>query len=231
MTDSFTDHLIELRRRTVSALIVFLIASVASYPLAQPMLLKIKSDMLPDASLVIIDPAEAVTAYVNVSLLMGFILALPATVYHMWAFLDPALRRQERKMMLFLIVPSVSLFLAGVAFGYFILVPTALRFLLDSSEPLATPMLSLASTISFVTTILLALGFLFQWPLITAVLGRLGFLKAGTLSQYRRHSIVFIILAAGIITPDPTIIPQLILSAPMMLLYETGIITSKIAGG
>ena len=212
-------------------MIVFFIVAVASYPLAGPVLLKMKSDLLGDVPLVIIDPTEAVVAYVNVSILIGFILTLPVSIYHLWAFLNPALRRQERKMILYLIVPSVAMFLAGVAFGYFILVPMALRLLIFESYPLATPMLSLGSTISFISTLLLALGIVFQWPLITAALGRFGLVKSRTLAEYRRHSIVLIVLAAGIITPDPTIVPQLILSVPMMLLYELGIITSKVAGG
>lgn len=230
-TQDFTQHLIELRRRIISILVVFGAVTILSYPLAQPILLKAKSDLLGGVSLVILEPQEAVVAYVNVSMLIGLLLTLPLITYHMWAFMAPGLLAKEKKMVAYLVVPSVLMFLAGVAFGYFILLPLAFRILLSSAEPLATPMLSLGSVISFSVTILAALGLLFQMPLVSAALSKLGVLKASTLSKYRRHAIVLIVLVAGIITPDPTIIPQLILSVPMILLFELSIWTSRLAGG
>jgi sec-independent protein translocase protein TatC len=181
--------------------------------------------------LVIIEPQEAVVAYVNVSILIGCLITLPVFTYNMWAFIAPALMKREKTLILCLVAPSVLMFLLGVAFGYVILLPAALRFMIDEAAPLATPMISLGSAISLITSMLLALGIVFQWPLITAALGRLGIVKAGSLSAYRRHAIVLIVLLAGIITPDPSIVPQLILSVPMVMLYELGILTSKIAGG
>jgi sec-independent protein translocase protein TatC len=230
-TASFTDHLIELRRRIITTFLVFMLATLLSYPLAQPLLLRIKADLLNDLPLIVIDPTEAVVAYVNVSLLIGFIITLPVMTYNIWAFITPALKNREKKLILYLVVPSVVMFLIGVSFGYFLLIPMALRFLLADVQPLATPMLSLGSTISFVSALLMALGIVFQWPLITAALGKLGIVKSSAFAKYRRHAIVVIVLAAGILTPDPTIAPQLILSFPMIILYEFGIITSKMAGG
>ncbi len=143
MKESFTAHLAEFRRRMLSSLAVFLLATLLSYPLAQPLLIRIKSDLLGGLPLIVIDPTEAVVAYVNVSILIGFLLSLPVFTYHMWAFISPALARSERRMILQFVIPSAVMFLAGVSFGYFVLVPLALRFLLDGIAPLATPMLSL----------------------------------------------------------------------------------------
>lgn len=231
MKASFTEHLAELRRRLVSVVVLFVLATIVSYPLAQPLLAKVKSDLLDGVPLVILEPQEAVVAYVNVSMLIGFALTLPALTYHMWAFISPALMAREKRMTLYLIAPSALLFALGVAFGYLILLPLAFRILLAEAMPLASPMLSLGSVVSFITTLLFALGVVFQMPLVTAALAKLGVLKARTLGEYRRHVIVLIVLAAGIITPDPTIVPQLILSVPMILLYELGIFTAKLAGG
>jgi sec-independent protein translocase protein TatC len=228
---SFLEHLAELRRRLISVTALFVVATIVSYPLSQPILSKVKSDLLGDIPLVIIEPQEAMVAYVYVSMFFGFALMLPAITYNVWAFISPALLASEKRMVLYLVAPSVLLFLIGVSFGYFLLLPLALRVLIAGAAPLASPMLSLGSVVSFITTILLALGVVFQIPLVTAALSKMGLLKAKTLSKYRRHVMVLIVLAAGIITPDPTIIPQLMLSVPMLLLYELGIITSRLAGG
>jgi sec-independent protein translocase protein TatC len=181
--------------------------------------------------MIMIGPQEALMAYVNVSILIAFALTLPVITYHMWAFIAPGLLKKEKMMLAYLVIPSVALFVIGVSFGYFILLPIILRFLIASAVPLAIPMLSLESTFSFIVTILLALGLVFQLPLITAALTKLGVIRPKTLTGNRRHAIVLLFLAAGIITPDPTVVPQIILAVPLILLYEIGILTSKLAGG
>ncbi|MFH1055512.1 MAG: twin-arginine translocase subunit TatC [Candidatus Altiarchaeota archaeon] len=231
MKASFTEHLIEFRRRLIVVLAFLIAATVLSYPLAQPLLLKMKEDLLGGINLVIIEPQEAVMAYFSVSLLLGFTFTLPVLTYHLWAFIAPGLLKQERRMLAYLIIPSVFMFLIGVAFGYYVLLPVALKFLLASAEPLATPMISLGSATSFITSLLLALGVVFQLPLITAALSRLGVLDYRTLARYRRHVIVLIFLIAGIITADPGFVTQTLLAVPMVLLYEVGILTSRVAGG
>lgn len=231
MKASLAEHLLEFRRRLIVVLVFLALATVLSYPLAQTLLMKIKSDLMPGVNLVIIEPQEAVISYINVSILLGFTFTSPVIAYNLWAFIAPGMLRREKRMLAYVVLPSVALFLAGMAFGYFILLPMAFRLLLDSAAPLATPMISLGAAVSFITTILLALGLVFQMPLIAAILARIGVLKHSTLSNYRRHAIVLIILLAGIITPDPTPIPQIILSVPMIILYELSIYSAKLAGG
>jgi len=228
---SFTEHLAELRRRQIIVLAVFTLTTVLSYPLSKPILSKVKSDLLADTPLVILAPQEALMAYVRVSMLVGFGLTLPVLTYHLWAFIAPGLLQRERRLLLYLVLPSALMFALGVLFGYFVLLPVTLRLMLSSAAPLATPMLSLGTTFSFITSILLALGVTFQLPLATAALTKLGVLDAPALSRHRRHAIVLLLLAAAIVTPDPSVIPQLILAVPMILLYELGILTSKLAGG
>jgi sec-independent protein translocase protein TatC len=228
---TFTGHLAELRRRLIAVCAVYALATVLSYPLAKPLLLKIRSDLLGGVPLVVIEPQEAVVAYVNVSMLIGLALALPAIAYHVWAFIAPGLAGRERKTLLCLVAPSAAMFIAGVGFGYYILLPVAFSFLLAEAALLATPMISLGSALSFITSVLAALGLVFQMPLVSAGLARLGVLRAQTLANHRRHAIVAIVLVAGIITPDPSVVPQLILSVPMIALYEAGIWTARLAGG
>jgi sec-independent protein translocase protein TatC len=228
--EPFIGHLEELRHRLISCLAILALGTVISYPLAKPLLLRMKHDLMGAIPLVIIDPTEAVVAYVNVSFVLGFLLALPAMAYQFWAFIWPALFKRERRALLYLVVPSVSLFFLGLSFGYFFLIPTTLDFMIGEAAPLATPMVSLAAAASLISNLLLALGIVFQWPLISAALARIGVLGADDLARYRRHAIVLIVLVAGIITPDPTIVPQLVLSIPMIALFEAGILTARMAG-
>jgi sec-independent protein translocase protein TatC len=227
----FADHLAELRRRLITVLALYMLIAVLSYPLAKPLLSRMKADLLPGAHLIIVDPQEAVMSYIKASLLIAFALTLPVTAYHAWAFAAPALLRDEKRLIAYLIVPSTIMFAAGAAFGYLILLPVALGFLIGEAEPLATPMLSMDAAFSFITFILLAMGLVFQLPLVCAALAKLGVLTPARLSHYRRHAIVLIFLASGIITPDPSPVTQALLAAPMMVLYELGILAAKIAGG
>jgi sec-independent protein translocase protein TatC len=231
VSESFRGHLTELRRRLVFVTVLFFLSSVLSYPLAQPLLMKVKADLFGGMPLVILDPQEAVMAYVKVSMLLGFALTLPALAYHAWAFVAPGLLADEKRLIAYLLAPSAALFLLGAAFGYFIVLPVALGFLIESARPLATPMISLDAAMSFVVFILFALGVVFQIPLVTWALARLRVLSAAQLARYRRHAIVLIFLAAGIITPDPSPVTQTILAVPMVLLYEVGIFAAKAAGG
>lgn len=230
MKASVVEHLAELRRRIILVLAVFAVSALLSYPVSKPILSIVKDDLLADVDLVVLGPQEAILTYVKVSLLIGFSVALPFITYHAWAFIAPGLLKRERRLIAYLVLPSAFLFLAGVAFGYFVLLPVALTFLVASASGLAEPMLSLSATFGFIATVLFALGVIFQLPLVTAALTKLGVLDAGTLTKYRRHAIVLILLAAALIT-DPSIITQLLLAVPMLLLYEAGILTSKLMGG
>ncbi len=221
----------ELRRRLLAVLALLAFASLVSYPLAQPLLLKAKEDLFPGVRLVILQPQEAIVTYLKTSILIGFALTLPAMTYHLWAFLAPGLLRDERRMATALVIPSAVLFAAGIAFGYCLLLPATIGFLIGSAAPLAEPMISLDEAASFVTFILAALGLVFQMPLATWALARLGAVTPGGLAAYRRHAVVLIFLASGLITPDPGPLTQILLAMPMMLLYEAGILSAKLAGG
>lgn len=221
----------ELKRRLLAVLALLAFASVASYPLAQPLLLKVKGDLFPGVRLVILQPQEAIITYLKTSILIGFAFTLPAITYHLWAFLAPGLLKDEKRMVTTLVIPSAIMFVTGAAFGYYLLLPATLGFLIDSAAPLAEPMISLDEAVSFVTFILAALGMVFQMPLASWALARLGAVSSGDLAAYRRHAIVLIFLAAGVITPDPSPITQILLALPMMLLYEASIISAKLAGG
>lgn len=230
MKAEFRKHFEEARSRLSKILLFFLFCTLLSYPLAKPVMQAVKDDMLSGVELVVIEPQEAIIAYIWASLLMGVLLTVPFMTYHLWVFMAPGLKKSEKNLILRLFVPAVFLFGLGCAFGYFVLMPVSLKFLISQATPLATPMLSLYSTFSFITYLLILLGLMFEFPLISYGLSRAGFLSHETMRQYRRHAIVASFLFAAVVT-DPSPVTQVILAAPMVALYEVGVLTAKIGGG
>lgn len=224
---SVVDHLEELRSRLWVSIITFALASVFSYPLAVQLLVKIKDDILGDVPLVILSPLEAVSVNVKISFLLGFVISLPVLVYEFWSFLSPALNKKEKRVLAYSLFPSILLFLVGVLFAYRILLPTTLEFMLNEAYPVASPMLSLNETFSFIIFILFTTGVSFQLPLVVAALSKVGIVNYKMLSSTRRYAIVVIFIFAAVITPDPTLVSQLLVAVPVTLLYEASIQISR----
>ncbi|MFH1126049.1 MAG: twin-arginine translocase subunit TatC, partial [Candidatus Altiarchaeota archaeon] len=225
---SVVDHLGELRRRLWISVIVFVLASVFSYPLASYIIQIMKEDLMGGVTLVILSPLEAVSVKVKISLLVGFILSLPVLAYEFWSFLSPGLKAGERRFLAVSLLPSILLFLTGVLFAYRVLLPTAIRLMLDEAYPVAVPMLSLGETFSFVLFVLFSTGVSFQLPLVVVALSRIGILDYRMLSSTRKYAIVGIFIFAAAVTPDPTMVSQMLVAVPMLLLYEVSIQLSRL---
>lgn len=224
---TFFEHLEELRRRVVVLVVFFVVVSVLSYPFVGGLLSHVIRDQLGTTRLVILSPQEAVIAYIKTSIFIGFILTIPLFIYELWSFIEPALNPAEKKLLAYSIIPSLLLFSLGVLFAYFILLPITLNFLLSESLPVAEPMLSLDATITFILFMLLVVGFSFQLPLIVAVLAKIHLLDYKTLSNKRRYVILSIFIFAAIVTPDTTFFSQLIVSIPLIVLYEFSVQISR----
>lgn len=161
--------------------------------------------------------------HIVTALVFGFIVAFPYVLWELWRFIRPALRASERKYTTGFVLVTSFLFIVGILFGYYVLTPLSLNFLVNYqvSEQI-TNQFTLQSYISFVTTLTLASGLIFELPLLIYILARLGLITAGFLRKYRRHAIVVILIVASIITP-PDIMSQILLSIPIYFLYEIGI--------
>jgi sec-independent protein translocase protein TatC len=171
---------------------------------------------------------EMIGTYMKVSLAAGIILAMPYLVYQLLMFVSPALTRREKKRV-YLILPWITLmFIAGVAFGYFILIPPATNFLLTFGSDIATPMIKIGNYISIVTRLLVASGAVFETPVIITFLARLGIVKPKMLSSKRRHAFVAAFIIAALITPTFDPINQTLVAAPLIVLYELSIWLAKL---
>jgi sec-independent protein translocase protein TatC len=171
---------------------------------------------------------EMIGTYMKVSLAAGTILAMPYLVYQLLMFVSPALTRREKKRV-YLLLPWITLmFIAGVAFGYFILIPPATSFLMTFGSNIATPMIKIGNYISIVTRLLVASGAVFETPVIILFLARMGIVKAKMLSSKRRHAIVAAFIIAALITPTFDPINQSLVALPLIVLYELSIWLAKL---
>ena len=166
-------------------------------------------------------------AHIKISLIAGVIMAFPYIIYEFWRFLAPALYSTERKHARGAVFFISVLFLAGVAFGYFIICPLSVNFLFNYQvSELAENNIKLMSFVSTVTAVSFAAGIMFELPAIIYFLSKVGLVTPNFLRKYRKHSIVLILLLSAIITP-PDIFSQILVCFPLIFLYEISIGISK----
>ncbi len=220
-------HFFELRHRLIRCVIAVLITTIISFVFARQIFHIL---ILPagDINLIYIGMTEMIGTYMKVSLASGIILAMPYLVYQFIMFGSPALTRKEKRHV-YLILPWIALmFAAGVAFGYFILVPPATKFLITFGSDIATPQIKIGNYISVVTRLLLAIGLAFEMPVVTTFLSRLGIITPKWLSDKRKSAIILAFILAAIITPTFDPINQSLVAAPLIVLYEMSIWLAKL---
>jgi sec-independent protein translocase protein TatC len=163
------------------------------------------------------------STHVWVSLIAGFILAFPYVLYEVWRFVSPGLKSTERNYSRWILFFGAILFAFGVLFGYYVIVPLSLQFLGSYSiSEEVNNLIELNSYISTVSTVTLAAGIIFELPVVIYFLAKTGLVTADWLRKYRRHSIVLIMVLSAVITP-PDIASQILVSFPIMILYEVSI--------
>ena len=221
---TLVEHLGELKGRVIKSVIFIIICSFFVYNYIDyilPVLTK------PVGRLVFIAPQEAFITYVKIAFFGGLFLSSPFVLYQVWKFISCGLKPNERKYTSIFGPFSFLLFVLGSTFGYFVIVPIGIKFLLGFATELITPMIAVNRYISFIGTLTLAFGLVFQLPLISIFLTKIGIVTPLFLSRKRRHAIVFIFILAAIFTP-PDIITQSLMAIPLLVLYEIGIIFSKL---
>ena len=214
-------HLQELRRRLLRSTIAVAIGVLICFIFREWLFFVIK---YPAAGIPFsaIEITENMSAIMQVSFAGGIILAMPVIVYHGIMFVAPALTRQEKKWV-YIIVPWIFLmFLAGVAFGYFMLAPWTIWFLYNFGSNIAEMTPRISNYIGFITKLLLLTGLVFEMPIISTFLARIGILKPEWLSNKRPIAVLIAFIVAAVITP-PDPITQILLAIPIIILYEMSI--------
>jgi sec-independent protein translocase protein TatC len=227
---TFTQHLEELRSRLWVALAAVAVGTFAGFFFSEALLKILTAPIQNEMGRVyFFSPTGAFTVRLKTALLVGVVAASPVWLYELWQFVSPALFEKEKKMILGLLGAASLLFLGGVIFAFFWVVPVSLKFLVSGMQSeILKPMISVEHYVSFLTGMLLAFGAAFNFPVMLLALTGLGVLGSEKLCRYRRHVIVLIFIAAAVLTPTPDVFGQLVLAVPLMVLFEISILGAKI---
>ncbi|NQT33517.1 MAG: twin-arginine translocase subunit TatC [Candidatus Omnitrophica bacterium] len=222
-------HLEEVRRRVLFCVIVLVLATIGAFSWGEAIMSVVTAPIQKQVSqLIFIAPTEAFVAFLKVSILAGFIASFPFILYHAWRFLSPAFQKRERRRISMWLLSSLFLFFAGIAFAYFIVIPAALEFLLNFNREVASPQITLGKYVSFFTALIIVGGIVFEIPVVMGLLTDAGILKTAVLRKKRHYALIVILMFAAIITPTQDIVNMLLFAVPMILLYEIGILISRI---
>jgi sec-independent protein translocase protein TatC len=251
---TLVEHLLELRNRLVKAAVALAAATIlaaifyqrwfdiAVWPImgrCKPAAAAALSAAAPEAAgaaggvqlpcLQAITPTELVFAFIKVTLVVGLILAMPVIAYQAWAYIAPGLTRKERRYVIAL-VPGVTIsFVAGILFAYFALMPPALGFLLGFGNNVVEIKPTVASYISFITRLLVAIGLVFQLPVVLFFLAKVRLINPKMLGTIRRYVVVVAFIVAAVVTPTPDPFNQLLVAIPILVLYEVGALLARFA--
>lgn len=215
-------HINALRKHLLRSVLAIVITTAVSFLFVHNILSYLAAPMKGGIDkLVAIDVTENIGTVMRVTLLSGFTLALPYVIFEIWLFIAPALKRSSRIMGLLAIPAAIGLFVGGMAFAFFVMLPAALPFLFNFMGLTTQPRPS--SYYNFVTVIMFWIGVTFEFPLAIYLLANLGIIKARTLAQQWRFAIVIIAIVAAAITPTVDPVNMGLVMAPMIVLYFVGI--------
>jgi sec-independent protein translocase protein TatC len=238
---SLIQHLGELRDRLVVAAIAIVITTgIAFYfgtPIIRLLLVPVDCQFIPTyvcheppTHLVAFSPTENFTTYFRVALFAGIALAMPVILYEIYAYIDPALLPSERRFVRFMGLPVIFLFVLGMSFCYFVLLPNAIKFLINFGSEVIENQLRASDYLSFVTVFILGLGVVFEVPVIIYALVRIHVVSRDWLTKQRRYVFLLVFVIGAIITPTPDPFNQTLVAIPMYVLFELGLFFARFAG-
>jgi sec-independent protein translocase protein TatC len=221
----FLEHLEELRRRIIYSIIAVAVGFFACWRYAEniyeimqrPIMVALQHNGLSE-KLVYLNPTEPFNMYLKVALLAGLFLTSPFVLYQLWAFISPGLYRNEKRYVVPFMVSTVGLFVAGGYFGYKLVYPQALEFLIGYGKQFQ-PMITIGEYTDLFLTIIIGMGVIFEMPILVFFLSLMGIVTAGWMWRNLRYSILVIFIIAAILTPTTDILNMCIFAAPMVALY------------
>lgn len=227
---TFLEHLEELRWRIIYALLGIAIGTVVAW---------IFIDFFIDYILLIpakkanfnlqnLRPFGQLFLYFEVAIIIGLIFSFPNVVYQIWKFISPALRENEKKYITAIVIFTTICFLAGVVFAYFVMLPLTLKFAAQFGSQSIVNNFSIDEYFSIILSVILGAGLVFELPMLSFFLSKIGILTPNVMRKYRRHSIITILILAAILTPGTDPVSQILLAIPLVILYEISILVSKI---
>ncbi len=225
---SIVEHLEELRDRLIRSVIALTVTTLFSFIFARQFLEILVAPMggTPPVSS---SPTTNIVVFTKVSLISGVALAMPVLVYQLIGFIAPGLTRQEKRYLYFVVPGATISFVVGIAFAYFVMLPTAIPFLKGFLGDIIQPNWFVDKYISFITSLLFWVGLSFETPLLIFFLAKLGIVTPAVLSRNRKYAILVIAVLSAVITPTPDPFNMILVMAPLILLYEIGILLARLA--
>jgi len=244
----FTEHLVDLRKRIVICLIFVMIGFAAAFnysedifrfltfPLKYDISLSITSPYVQlierkathSTSLVFLAPAEAFWMHMKIAIITGIVFSLPVIFSQLWKFISPGLLHKEKKYVIPFVIITTTFFLIGAAYCFFLVLPFAMGFLLTYKTESMIPMISVEKYVDFCLKFILAFGAIFELPVLIVFFTRMGFVSPKTLAKHRKYAILIAFVVAAILTPTPDVFNQTLMAVPIIVLYEIGILVSRI---
>jgi len=234
---SFFDHLEELRWRLIKAMIGIVLGMIVCWIFIDWIILQVLLKPVVDINaglppghapfhLQNLKPFGQLFLYMQVALIGGAVISIPNILYQIWAFIAPGLLPRERKYIRWIVFFSSFCFLAGVAFAYFVMLPAALTFFATFGTATIENNIAISEYMNFIISVMLSAGIVFELPMVSWFLSKLGILTPKFMRHYRRHAIVVIFILAAALTPGTDPVSQVLLAIPLMGLYEISILVS-----
>ena len=224
---SFIEHLEELRKRLLKMFAAVILFAIGAYYYSDKI---IDYFTRPLPQVYFMAPTEAFMVRIKMSLIVGAIVAMPIIIYQLWMFVGPGLLKREVGVVAPIVISATIFFLLGGGLCFFLVLPAAVKLLLSFGTANLQPLISIDSYVSFAGIMILAFGLVFELPVASFILGRIGIIDHKLLAKGRRFAVVIILLVAAILTPTPDAFNQLLLAGPMYILYEISIIVVWLTG-
>ena len=227
-------HLVELRRRLTYAAISVLVTTAVAFVFHEQILILLMEPAqqfvdIPNGKPIYTELTEFISVAAKTSLLVGLFVSLPFVLYQIVMFVAPGLNPKERKYLYILMPVSLLAFIAGAAFGYRVLFPPMVTFLLNFGSDVATPLISIRSYVNLMLTLLFWMGLIFEIPVVIFFLAKIGLVTPQALARNRRYAIVAAFILGAVITPTFDPINQALVAGPIIVLYEVSVWLAKLA--
>ncbi|MCT7462869.1 twin-arginine translocase subunit TatC [Aliarcobacter cryaerophilus] len=231
MFDDLKPHIADLRKRltisTITVVIMFFACFTFYEPILEWMMAPVKHALPAGTSMIAVEIQETFFTAMKVAFFGGFIISLPVIFWQLWLFLAPGLYDHEKKLVVPFVFFATLMFLLGAAFAYYIVVPIGFDFLIAFGNSVVSVLPSIGKYVGFFTKLLIGFGIAFELPVITFFLAKIGLVNDQMLKDFFRYAVVLIFIVAAVLTP-PDVISQVLMAAPLLILYGVSIYIAKV---
>ena len=231
MFDDLKPHIADLRKRltisTITVVVMFFACFSFYEPILEWMMAPVKHALPVGTSMIAVEIQETFFTAMKVAFFAGFIISLPVIFWQLWLFLAPGLYDHEKKLVVPFVFFATLMFLLGASFAYYIVVPIGFDFLIAFGNSVVSVLPSIGKYVGFFTKLLIGFGIAFELPVITFFLAKIGIVNDQMLKDFFRYAVVLIFIVSAILTP-PDVISQVLMAAPLLILYGVSIYIAKV---